>query len=244
MSRKTSLAYFFYAAMFLAPLGAHAQEEVEISFEPTFRAEHAGFSLYDGNPVDPYVFPDEVTIRSSELTSVDGEWTVTGLTLWFHDVPEERGVYMLARVGADSFVLDGAPARGDNYDLAHAAFSSSATSTHHFTLSMPFFGDAATPSGRYLFFAAELPETKTVYDEATGVETTSPYTDDDLAAWLADPSAPDTVSPNVSTLDIIIEYINDGPAALHRRLFFQRALFARRQSKPPVPAASRRGRGE
>jgi len=211
MSRKASFAFVFCAAIFLAPLHAHAQEEVEISFEPTFRAEHAGFSLYDGNPVDPYVFPDEVTIRSSELTSVDGEWTVTGLTLWFHDVPEERGVYMLARVGADSFVLDGAPARGDNYDLAHAAFSSSATSTHHFTLSMPFFGDAATPSGRYLFFAAELPETKTVYDETTRGETTSPYTDDDLAAWLADPSAPDTVSPNVSTTDVVIEYINDGP---------------------------------
>ena len=211
MSRKASFAFVFCAAIFLAPLHAHAQEEVEISFEPTFRAEHAGFSLYDGNPVDPYVFPDEVTIRSSELTSVDGEWTVTGLTLWFHDVPEERGVYMLARVGADSFVLDGAPARGDNYDLAHAAFSSSATSTHHFTLSMPFFGDAATPSGRYLFFAAELPETKTVYDETTRVETTSPYTDDDLAAWLADPSSADTFGPAVSTLDIVIEYINDGP---------------------------------
>src|SRR3989344_1112576 len=210
MSRKASLPFVFCAAIFLAPLGAHAQD-IEISFEPTFRAEHGGFSLYNGNPVDPYVFPDEVTIRSSELTSVDGEWRVEELQTWFQDVPQERGVYILARVGADSFVLDGTPARGDNYDLAHAAFSASATSTHTLTLSMPFFGDTATPSGRYLFFAAELPETKTVYDADTDTGTTSPYTDDDLAAWLADPSSQDTFGPAASTMEVVIEYINDGP---------------------------------
>jgi len=209
MSRKASLPFVFCAAIFLAPLGAHAQD-IEISFEPTFRAEHGGFSLYNGNPVDPYVFPDEVTIRSSELTSVDGEWRVEELQTWFQDVPQERGVYILARVGADSFVLDGTPARGDNYDLAHVAFSASATSTHTFTLSMPFFGDTATPSGRYLFFAAELPETKTVYDADTDTGTTLPYTDDDLGAWLANPRSPDTFRPRASTMEAVFEYINDG----------------------------------
>src|SRR3989338_650919 len=187
MSRKASLPFVFCAAIFLAPLGAHAQD-IEISFEPTFRAEHGGFSLYNGNPVDPYVFPDEVTIRSSELTSVDGEWRGEELQTWFQNVPQEP--------------------RG--YDLAHVAFSASATSTHTFTLSMPFFGDTATPSGRYLFFAAELPETKTVYDADTDTGTTLPYTDDDLGAWLANPRSPDAFRPRASTMEAVFEYINDG----------------------------------
>mgnify|MGYP001596349148 FL=1 len=193
------------------PFGAHAQE-IMITFEPTFHAQHAGFSLYDGNPDDIFTPPPPITASSSKLTSVDGEWTITELREWFRDVPQSRGVYVLARIDPDTFALEGGvPVRGGNYDLAHVSFSASATSTHTLTLSMPFLGDAATPSGTYLFFAAELPETKSVYDEATGIETTSPYTDDDLAAWLAYHGSPNIFGPTSMTFEATFEYINDGP---------------------------------
>ena len=150
--------------------------------------------------------------RSSELTSVDGEWVVEELLTWFRNVPQSRGVYILTRIDPDTFALEGGvPIRGENYDLVHVAFSESATSTHTFTFSLPFPGDAAIPSGTYMFFAAELPETKSVYDPATDTDTTSPYTDDDLAAWLADRSSQDTFGPDAYTEAAIFEYVNDGP---------------------------------
>ncbi|MEK7480173.1 MAG: hypothetical protein AAB665_02685, partial [Patescibacteria group bacterium] len=211
MSRTKPLSYIFCAAVFLIPFYASAQD-IEITFEPSFQVEHAGFILYNGNPVDPSVFPDAVTVRSSELTSVDGEWVVEELLTWFRNVPQSRGVYILTRIDPDTFALEGGvPIRGENYDLVHVAFSESATSTHTFTFSLPFLGDAAIPSGTYMFFAAELPETKSVYDPATDTDTTSPYTDDDLAAWLADRSSQDTFGPDAYTEAAIFEYVNDGP---------------------------------
>src|SRR3989344_960488 len=185
MSRKTLLAYIFCAGIFLTPLYTHAQEFF-VTYEPTFRAEHAGLTLYDGNPIDPYTPPPGVTIRSSELTSVDGEWAIHELTAWSHDVPPARGAYVLERLDPETGGLEGGAAvRGQNYDVVHVGFTANATTTHTVSFDMPHLGAPETASGTYQIEAVEEPEFKYVYDAETDTTTELPFTDDDLGKFLA-----------------------------------------------------------
>ncbi|MDP3965859.1 MAG: hypothetical protein Q8Q13_03615, partial [bacterium] len=208
----TVLCLLVTSGLFSLPFVASAQEFM-LTFEPTFRAEHAGISIYNGNPVDIHMFPEIATIRSSQLSAVNGAWIIEELRAWGHDVPSERAVYVIARIDPDSGKIEGGTAiLGQNYDVAHFAFNESATTTHSGSFSIPILGESETTSGRYKIFAAELPETKDVYDPETDTHTISAYTDEDAGEFLergpmnAGPYAP----VSYSTLPAIFDYVNDG----------------------------------
>ncbi|MDO8561383.1 MAG: hypothetical protein Q7S05_00980 [bacterium] len=170
----------------LMPRAARADDIDLITYEPTFRAEHAGISIYNGNPEDIFVPPEIATIRSSALSAVNGSWIIEELQAWGHDVPSERGVYVIERINPATGNLEGGTAvRGQNYDVAHVAFSASATTTYAGPFSLPNLGADGTPSGRYKIFAVEYPETKSVYDPETDTNTITAYTDEDVGEFLA-----------------------------------------------------------
>lgn len=169
------------------------------TYVPTFRAEHAGTSIYNGNPVNILLPPEVAAIRSSELGGVNGSWIIEELTAWGHDVPSERGVYVLERIDPATGSLEGGTAiLGQNYAVAHVAWSGTATTTHTFSFSMPNMGADGTLSGRYKLLAAELSAGKTDEDVGEFLEKGAGF-----ASVLAPASF--SISP------AIFDYVNDGP---------------------------------
>jgi len=200
------------ASIVLVPHVVGAQD-IELTFEPTFRAEHAGISIYNGNPVNIYMPLETVTIRSSELSAANGFWTVEELQPLWSDVPIERGMYVLERINPETGDLEGGVAvQGQNYDVAHVSFSSSATTTHEISFSLLYLGSPGVPSGRYRLFAAEGPATKETYDPDTDTYTTSPFTDEDMGKIIAqDPSYVYVYAPVSYSESAEFDYVADGP---------------------------------
>ncbi|KKW08090.1 MAG: hypothetical protein UY44_C0019G0010, partial [Candidatus Kaiserbacteria bacterium GW2011_GWA2_49_19] len=216
-----ALGLIFALGLYASPQTAKAQDAI-VTSEPTFRAEHAGKSIYNGNPVNIFLAPEIATIHSSELVAVDGSWIIEETQPWGRDVPLERGIFILKRMNPekvgflaalseDSFE-GGTAVRGKNYDFAHVSFSASATTTHAISFSLPYLGAAGVPSGLYGLFVAEVPATKLTSDPETGDGTTSEFTDEDMEKILAgDPSYAYVYAPIRYSFPAGFNYINDGP---------------------------------
>lgn len=208
---------FFLVVVFVLFPARIVAADFMITFDPTIRVTHANLTLYDGNPMDPLAPPPGVSVRASELDTVDVSWTIEELQLRSDDVPLERGVYVLKRVNLETGGLDGGTAvRGQNYDVVHVGFSASATTTHIVSFDMSPLGAAETPSGTYQLEAVEEPEFKYVYDPDTDTTAELPFTDEDLGKFLArDADFAANVSADVRILGgfsfLQFDYIADGP---------------------------------
>ncbi|MDO8552900.1 MAG: hypothetical protein Q7S01_05290 [bacterium] len=178
----------------------------------TFRAEHDGISVYNGNfgDDDPFLPPEITTYRSSQLSAVDGSWIIETFP-WEHYIPLERGAFLLERIDPDTNGFEGGTGiRGQNYDFAHASINT-ATTTSTVAFSIPYLGSSGLESGQYAIYPVELPQTKVVYDGPAANE--SVFTDEDLEKIIEeDPWYSNNVRADITYgFSAIFNYVNDGP---------------------------------